>query len=673
MSIFRRVLVVFLCFSAIGSPVFAQEGDARVTQYPQSFFQNSNPASAFDMISRLSDFTFNAGSGVRGFAGSAGNVLIDDAIVSTRSLTLEDTLRRIPAANVERIDVIRGGARGIDMQGFPVVANVIRKSTSETTGALQTILTGDADDRQSASNRAEISYRTDNLLLSGSVDSFTGNIVGTRGLRARYNSAGALADSGPYLGSGLQQNYGITALAEYRDADLGRLRLNASARSSKLASETRYILTNATGTTAINSSPSLERNNTYEFGADYELGIGPITAKVLGLYRRNYPVASSSNLALASVSGNKAPNGETIGRAALRYEYADWLTLEAGGETALNYRDAKTFLTIGGVAQILPNANVRVDENRSEYFGTANLTLLPTLRAELGLRYETSVIRQRGDTNNSREFSYLKPRAILVYDLSPNTQIRLSAERRVGQLQFGSFSAYSDLLLNTVTAGNANLEPDRTWQYDATIEQRFWEGGAVSLSYQRRDIQKLVDRVVIVTPTRIFDAPGNIGNGTRDKISLIGTLPFDRLGLENLRFKADANWNWSELTDPVTGQRRGVSGQTSFYVEYSLIQDVPAWNSTFGLTGNFEPRYLNYILNELRVEKVQPRSSIYWNWKPTPDLQLSANLSLAIFKREKFIYRTLYGTSRAVGDFSGSEVQRNTNPAQLIVTLRKTF
>ena len=36
-------------------------------------------------------------------------------------------LQRIPAASVERIEVIRGSAPGIDMQGQSVVANVVRK------------------------------------------------------------------------------------------------------------------------------------------------------------------------------------------------------------------------------------------------------------------------------------------------------------------------------------------------------------------------------------------------------------------------------------------------------------------------------------------------------------------------------------------------------------------
>src|SRR5262249_35064607 len=38
-----------------------------------------------------------------------------------------ELLQRLPIEQVERVDIIRGGAPGVDMQGWPVVANVIRK------------------------------------------------------------------------------------------------------------------------------------------------------------------------------------------------------------------------------------------------------------------------------------------------------------------------------------------------------------------------------------------------------------------------------------------------------------------------------------------------------------------------------------------------------------------
>src|SRR5262249_10141919 len=81
---------------------------------------------AYDMVLRVPGFSFDDGSAARGFAGAAGNVLIDGQRPASKTDDLISILRRIPVSQVERIDLIRGGAPGIDMQGKTVVVNVIR-------------------------------------------------------------------------------------------------------------------------------------------------------------------------------------------------------------------------------------------------------------------------------------------------------------------------------------------------------------------------------------------------------------------------------------------------------------------------------------------------------------------------------------------------------------------
>src|ERR1700748_2981136 len=56
-----------------------------ISVYPAAFFADSRPATANDMISRLPGFTLDTGTSARGFAGTAGNVLIDGAGPSAKS------------------------------------------------------------------------------------------------------------------------------------------------------------------------------------------------------------------------------------------------------------------------------------------------------------------------------------------------------------------------------------------------------------------------------------------------------------------------------------------------------------------------------------------------------------------------------------------------------------
>src|SRR4051794_21758574 len=96
---------------------------SNVLTYPASFFAEAQPNTAYDMIARLPGFVFNNGTTARGFSGTAGNVLIDGQRPTSKSDDLQSILLRMSAAGVERIDLIRGGAPGIDMQGQTVVAN----------------------------------------------------------------------------------------------------------------------------------------------------------------------------------------------------------------------------------------------------------------------------------------------------------------------------------------------------------------------------------------------------------------------------------------------------------------------------------------------------------------------------------------------------------------------
>ncbi|MBA17557.1 MAG: TonB-dependent receptor, partial [Sphingomonas sp.] len=76
-----------------------------VIVYPPDFFASYSPSTALDMINRIPGFSLNAGnSSTRGLAGTAGNVLIDADVPTSKSDSVRELLERIPAANVERIE-----------------------------------------------------------------------------------------------------------------------------------------------------------------------------------------------------------------------------------------------------------------------------------------------------------------------------------------------------------------------------------------------------------------------------------------------------------------------------------------------------------------------------------------------------------------------------------------
>src|SRR5690242_18355714 len=105
----------------------AQNG---VLVFTPDFFAAQRPNTALDMVDRVPGFSADDGAGTRGFEGSVGNILINGNRPASKNDQGTDVLERTPAGQVDRIELIRGGAPGIDMQGYSVVVNVILKTAA---------------------------------------------------------------------------------------------------------------------------------------------------------------------------------------------------------------------------------------------------------------------------------------------------------------------------------------------------------------------------------------------------------------------------------------------------------------------------------------------------------------------------------------------------------------
>ncbi|NNE38951.1 MAG: Plug domain-containing protein, partial [Gammaproteobacteria bacterium] len=104
--------------------------DAQVVSYPAGFFDRYRPNTALDMVNQLPGFQLDDGADNRGFASAVGNILINNRRLSVKQDAPSATLSRIPASQVEKIELVRGQGNGIDLQGQAVVANVFLKRES---------------------------------------------------------------------------------------------------------------------------------------------------------------------------------------------------------------------------------------------------------------------------------------------------------------------------------------------------------------------------------------------------------------------------------------------------------------------------------------------------------------------------------------------------------------
>lgn len=664
----KPILFLAAALASTAAPALAAQDP--VTPYPAAYFADAQPYSAFDMLGRLPGFAFDGGdSDVRGFSGATGNVLIDGRRPTGKSESLETILRRIPARSVVRIELIRAGAPGVDMQGRTLIANVVRVRETTTRGRLEA--SSAFHERVAAPRLAgELTRRRGDRLLELSASA--GRTVDDEkgeGPRLWTGPDGSLQRDASY-----REDKGArtaeAAVGHERALLGGKLRLDATARDEKTRADIRE--TERQPDPSVETVVEREHVTQAELGGRFERALASRWAlETQGLHHATRTQAGDTSVEGADITTSRLSSeaAETIVRALLR-RYGGSVAIEFGGEAALNTLDSRSALEENGQTIVLPAANVRVEERRAEGFVTATWRARPTLTVEAGTRVETSRLSQTGDSQLEKRFLYPKPRLLVTWARDDHHQLRLELERRVGQLDFEDFVSSTSLTSNTVTAGNPDLEPDKTWRLTGSWERRFGKAGAIVLTARHDEISDAVDRVPIVGPGYAFDAPGNIGHATRDEIALNASLPLDVLISGGL-LKAEVTARRSRVIDPATGARRGLSDEPSLEGALRFTQDLPVRRLRWGVNAVLAEEKREYRFDEVRTDRVAARWSAFVEARPAPAWNLRVeidNLTDGKVDRRREQYAGLRDAaplkrvetrSMAHGAFAGVTLQRS--------------
>jgi len=653
------------------APAGASSDTAGVIPYLPSFFAEFKPTSAFDMVQRLPGFSFNGGADVRGFGGAAGNVLIDGERPSSKAVPLQQLLQRIPVSQVERIDLVRDASSGLDMQGQPVVANIIRKGGASSTVAAQMLVKPFGDGFVGVVPRLEGTWRSGPLSLEGQLSYRNDRTAGSGdGAFWRRSASGASLFDGRFSADERQDLISFNTSAEYRPG-VDVLRFNLSGAREIGTRKERSDLTDAVGGYQV-FNDNREVDNDWEVGGDYERPLtARLTARLIGLATFSTEDETGSNRGRngSQSSLSSSEGGERIARAVLTAAVSDSLRLEGGAEAAFNYLESSTALVDNGVVVVLPSANIRVEERRAEAFVTANWRISSDLSLDGGLRYERSTIGQTGGANQERTLAFAKPRVIVSWAPDSASQVRVRLEREVGQLDFGDFAASAQLDTGAHNAGNPDLQPERAWVAEAAYERRFWSSGAAVLTVTRAEVESVVDLIPI---DGRFDAPGNIGDGWRNTVKLNLTLPFGRLGWTGALLKLNALWQKTEVTDPVTGGTRRIAGDTPFDLDFVFSKTLPSLNSVIALETVKDWKDTSYRINEIRTVTDTAFLKLYWDWTPRPDLAFRFQAENTVGK-SNVRKRVLYSGPRSAGLIGAYERRETEFDPFLMVRVRKTF
>jgi len=490
------------CLAAKSSSDAAAASSARTTVYPDQFFAQYAPRTAYDIVQRVPGFTLDLGAtqtnqgavDVRGFAGTAGNVVINGARPSTKAETLDVTLARIPAQQVVRVELGPGDLYGSDYAGKSQVLNIVLSQQSGAdgnltaaakrwfTGYVNTDIQGSTEIRHGASTINLSGGTGRNRQLEEGTDRLTDPAAGALvQFRRKHNS---YFNKDPFLAA---------SWALERSAD-DAIRANVRWQPSS------FDLFQSNRVTTTGEAPHDDnliqtyRDPVLELGGDVTrpLAGGAIKFVALETRRKRHDVDQyiqrdgllSDN---ATVNGGseqsvKARRNETIGRLSWTRSNLLGVSFEAGAETAYNTLDDHTDLVAidenGNRVPIpLPIANATVKEKRGEIYVNVGKTFSPAVRLDGGVNYEFSNLKVRGDANAQRTLKFLKPNLSLDWKPGEGWHTQFSIRRTVAQLDFYDFISSGDLSAQRLNGSNANLQPQRTWEFRASADHKLLGDG----------------------------------------------------------------------------------------------------------------------------------------------------------------------------------------------------
>lgn len=681
--------------------------------YGKDFFARYNVTTALDMlrrvpgISALLDAAINPGLGVtqvRGFGSGGDQILINRKRIAGKANEISAALERIQAAQVERIELIRGTAAGVAVRSEGQIVNIVVAAGAGAGGV--------------GSWRASGRFSETGKIMPGGFLSYGGNWGGLQYLvsletaprfqllkRAEefFDADGKLFELRREREKRPEKRTStLTANLIYPFANGDELRVNGlylleEVISLEISNQSAVDPSGAASFVQTEITDGVTDKKKWEVGVDYEKRLGEsgrfkvifIANREVQDGRKDQSQLAGGGTTVLTLETADVTIKETILRLSFGWDLSRNHNLEIGAEGARNSlaSDLRIFADQGGaLAEIdLLNPDSTVRETRFEGFVTDKWKISRRLSAEIGLNGEISRLTQKGsEIDNANRFFFLKPRLDLRFDVTPSEQWRLKAERTVKQLEFNDFVAEFDFQDDEVDFGNPRLEPENAWEFEARYERRLKDdNGVLEARVFWNEISDHIDKGPIdVDRDGVADRDGagllreaaaNIGGARLYGGELKASLRMVWFGVPeavlNLRFKALK----TRTTDPFTGARRRMFRKPNFDWTAGFRHDLTKAQFSYGAT-------VDRRVGVRRTDEVRA------TWLFTDDLKVSAFVETRLFgamtlrlegkrllrDKAKRI-RRIYLTNVANGDIRRVEDYDRTSDRSLLVTLRGNF
>ena len=621
-------------------------------------FARYAPRNAYDMLAQVPGFSIRDNENLRGLGQATGNVLFNGERPSNKADDMYTQLSRIPAGNVERIEIMDGAA--LDIPGLSgQVANIVYRA--------------DSFSGQFSWKPEFRAHYTDPLFTRGdvSVRGRTGEIEYEAALN--NNESARSGAGGPtliYDGAGNIVERRKDIWNTHYDTPKVSGRITWDPPGDTVANlgghyQRKYDRYYEDGLRSGLGAPDRIRTVyenadswNYEVSGDYQFGLGPGKLKLIGLRRFSHEpykqeivtTPDNGSPAIGDRFSQVGDLGETIARGEYQWKMlgGDW---QLSGEAAFNTLDNVASLAVldpAGVFVDVPfeGGTGGVSEDRYEGLLSFGRKLTDKLSLQLVAGAEHSTITQTGPNGLTR--SFFRPKGSLTLSWTPTADFdaSLKARRRVLQLSFYDFLARAFLNDGNENQSNNDLRPQQDWSYELEINKKLGAWGSTKLYVVYRDVE---DRVDVIPIGDDGEAVGNIAKAKAGAIEWSATINLDPAGLKGVRIDTSLLFQKSSLRDPFTGEKRQWSGFTDTVTSIDLRHDIPGSDWAWGGHAEYSHNQPNYRRSQSdKVWEGPVWASVFVEHKNVMGLTVRAsinNILNARSRRDRTVYQGLRGAS----------------------------
>ncbi len=706
-------------------------GDASIVTYEKDYFEQYTAVTLLDMLQlvpgakeildRNRRQRGGGGGGgntqERGFGSGGDQILINGKRLAGKSNNIDDTLGRISAEQVEKIELIRGAADGLDVQSQGLVINItMAEGAAQSTTFWQVAAKRYFGRATRPTFLVSHSGSTGNLDYSASVERKDGGFFFDRE-EEFFDGAGDKTADQFIDGNFRWQSWAFTSNLTYNFADGGVLRLNGLYEPSDRGGVDVRDKTSDTLRPEIWDNDG--KGDEWEIGGDYTRSLGSIgdfkALFVINAEDETWQTNRSRGTGVDEFIYNDEASTEyareKIGRASVTTPIFGNQSLEWGGEVAINTAGG-SFLNLERDAAVDPfdttsDDVVDIKENRYEVFANHTYNASSSLVIQTSLTTEFSKIiadnLSFGATQPQRNtsFTYLKPRANVRYDISDRDQLRFTAEKKVSQLDFENFVTSFNPRTETLEIGNTNIRPEQIWEFSTTYEHRLAnDGGSIEIEAFYHDFKDHITKVDFSEYENFAGGPisadeffalqgmpgfdalrdsinfesksGNVDSGKAYGVKVRSSIRLGFLNLPQAVVGVSYTYEKKETTDQFTFITRPFDRHSEHTLDFNFRHDITDIGLSYGFEGKIESDRITYDLT--------------WAWPGSPGLDLIAFAEYNVFDGAKLRveFENIGGRpnrSTFIGyndhrrfDDSWGRIERFTkNPTEVTVSLQGTF